>query len=326
MPTPASPNPISINNLRQEFGGTDPSSMTEYYKADVGVPVSGELSLSDFRGKTAHGSRTECGSDIKSKMGLYTVDGIYQNAGNGGYPSGDVSGVVNISHVVRRFDSQLADTFVRTMNGSVAVENVANCTANTILWWQGGDSIGAISGFKVNGTAVTPTLVAASTNFGASRLYRYVTTGNTRFKDITSVGFDSPAQGNNSKQCISIFTLPNTWNVTEVTIEHNSSPLNVTLNPYEIFAMQFASSADPNGGIQGPRNLSYLTRTDGTTLLAEHSVLIKWYGQYGHSLWVNQATTTTYSVPNYDSTWGDVARHCVKITYAGNGYLNSTNT
>jgi hypothetical protein len=324
MPTPASPNPISINNLRQEFGGTDPSSMNEYYKADVGVPVSGELSLSDFRGKTAHGSKTECGSDIRSKMGLYTVDGTYQNPANGGYPSDDVAGSVAISHVVRRYDTQAADTFARTMNGSVAVENVGNCTANTILWWQGGDDPGAISGFKVNGTAVTPTLVAASTNFGASRLYRYVTTGNTRFKDITSVGFDSPAQGNNYKQCISIFTLPNTWNVAEFTSTHTSSALNVTLEPYQIFAMQFASSADPEGGVQNPRGLRFLTRTsDGTTLTAAHSVLMKWYGQYGHSLWVNQATTTTYSVPNSDPTWGNVARHCVKITYAGNGYLNS---
>lgn len=42
---------ISISEIAAEFGGTAPHSLTEYYGAASGVPVSGIISLSDFYGK-----------------------------------------------------------------------------------------------------------------------------------------------------------------------------------------------------------------------------------------------------------------------------------
>lgn len=41
---------ISLGDVEGEFGGSAPTSLSEYYSADTGVPASGEISLSDFYG------------------------------------------------------------------------------------------------------------------------------------------------------------------------------------------------------------------------------------------------------------------------------------
>lgn len=54
--------PISLEDIRNEFGGTAPDSITEYYRngsfvpdtpANSGIPTSGQISLSDFYGGSA---------------------------------------------------------------------------------------------------------------------------------------------------------------------------------------------------------------------------------------------------------------------------------
>lgn len=42
---------ITLQDIADEFGGTTPHSLSEYYDAADGVPVSGEISVSDFYGK-----------------------------------------------------------------------------------------------------------------------------------------------------------------------------------------------------------------------------------------------------------------------------------
>tara|TARA_B100000212_G_scaffold333488_1_gene303012 strand:- start:339 stop:1097 length:759 start_codon:yes stop_codon:yes gene_type:complete len=61
MTLPASGNPISINSLVGEYGGSAPHSMSEYYKGgglvanhsnNANVPTSGIIRLSDFHGQS----------------------------------------------------------------------------------------------------------------------------------------------------------------------------------------------------------------------------------------------------------------------------------
>ena len=44
---------ISLTDVQTEFGGSAPTSISEYYGAAAGVPGSGTISLSDFYGKSA---------------------------------------------------------------------------------------------------------------------------------------------------------------------------------------------------------------------------------------------------------------------------------
>lgn len=44
---------ISLLDIQTEFGGANPISLSEYYGADTGVPASGQISLSDFYGKSS---------------------------------------------------------------------------------------------------------------------------------------------------------------------------------------------------------------------------------------------------------------------------------
>jgi hypothetical protein len=44
---------ISLLNIQNEFGGTNPISLSEYYDAASGIPSSGQINFSDFHGKSA---------------------------------------------------------------------------------------------------------------------------------------------------------------------------------------------------------------------------------------------------------------------------------
>lgn len=51
MPLPTT-GPISLSDIQNEFGGSNPISITEYYGIVSGIPTSGRISFSDFRGKS----------------------------------------------------------------------------------------------------------------------------------------------------------------------------------------------------------------------------------------------------------------------------------
>ena len=44
---------ISLSDIQTEFGGSNPTSLSEYYGAATGVPASGAISFSDFYGTSA---------------------------------------------------------------------------------------------------------------------------------------------------------------------------------------------------------------------------------------------------------------------------------
>ena len=50
LPTSGS---LSLSQIRGEFGGSTPDSLSEYYGAAAGVPSSGTIKFSDFYGKSA---------------------------------------------------------------------------------------------------------------------------------------------------------------------------------------------------------------------------------------------------------------------------------
>lgn len=43
---------ISLLNIQNEFGGSSPISISEYYNADTGIPVSGVIAFDDFYGRS----------------------------------------------------------------------------------------------------------------------------------------------------------------------------------------------------------------------------------------------------------------------------------
>ena len=46
---------ISLLDVQNEFGGSNPIEINEYYGVATGVPSSGTISLADFYGKAAGG-------------------------------------------------------------------------------------------------------------------------------------------------------------------------------------------------------------------------------------------------------------------------------
>ena len=45
--------PISLLDIQNEFGGTNPIGINEYYGAAGGVPTSGTISFDDFYGTSS---------------------------------------------------------------------------------------------------------------------------------------------------------------------------------------------------------------------------------------------------------------------------------
>lgn len=85
---------ISLSDIQAEFGGVSPIELSEYYgngilvPTDLGIPSSGLLALSDFRGKTNYTSKTISQSNISVGTGSIVGSGWTPNSnGYGPYPS-----------------------------------------------------------------------------------------------------------------------------------------------------------------------------------------------------------------------------------------------
>ncbi len=86
MPLPTFPNPISLQDLQDNFGGTNPISMNEYYRrgnfvADITnnslVPTSGTISLENFYGSTSKITVVNNGTLLNVNMQtVFTINGI----------------------------------------------------------------------------------------------------------------------------------------------------------------------------------------------------------------------------------------------------------
>lgn len=77
---------ISMSDIRTEFGGSAPDSISEYYSADTGVPASGAISMSDFYGTSASvtvafNASSYVGSDSESSGAVAQTSIVVNNNG-----------------------------------------------------------------------------------------------------------------------------------------------------------------------------------------------------------------------------------------------------
>jgi len=63
---------ISLLNIANEFGGSAPHSLSEYYGAASGIPSSGAISISQFYGKSAQTFHTSTAGGINAFFGGYS--------------------------------------------------------------------------------------------------------------------------------------------------------------------------------------------------------------------------------------------------------------
>ena len=73
MPVPSGE--ASLSDIQTEFGGSSPISLSEYYSAVSGVPASGEISISDFQGKSASSTITANTNYLQINASSYISSG-----------------------------------------------------------------------------------------------------------------------------------------------------------------------------------------------------------------------------------------------------------
>ena len=65
---------ISMSQIQAEFGGSNPISLSEYYGVTDGIPTSGTISMSQFRGKSVPaGQQVFTGSGLNASTTSWTV-------------------------------------------------------------------------------------------------------------------------------------------------------------------------------------------------------------------------------------------------------------
>jgi hypothetical protein len=303
MTTPSTT--IKFSDIQTEFTGSNPISLSEYYKAELGTPVSGQqISASALRGKTRQGNSAECAAAVKrdvSTLGLFydptTVGPLCRqtriaNGGEMGTP-----------------------TFSFTPSALID-DNVKNCVNNTVIWYGNGDGLGArgLSNFKINGVAVTPTISCNTNddiptgNNAQSRIdaniYGCTFGATARVTTITSASCTFPTTGRNS-QCIGgAFLLPGTWGATVIC--GNATALQpgtftTTLLANDVVVMNYFITVDPNST---PSSIAVLNLVSGTTQLAAHyNYISKWYGISGIAVYTC-AVAGTYTLPVTTTTYG----------------------
>ena len=82
---------ISLGDVEGEFGGTAPTSLSEYYSAAAGVPASGEISLSDFYGTSARAT-INLSTGATNNYNIYT-----QASADPSYVAGQSDVIVTVS-------------------------------------------------------------------------------------------------------------------------------------------------------------------------------------------------------------------------------------
>ena len=259
MPTPASPNSISLNDVQNEFTGSNPISLSEYYYADVGSPTGGAISLGDLRNKNRHAGKFECRDNIVGN-GLYT--GTFnltrtQTATIGGTFWSSNYGWARA--VVNGTEMPYANFAVAPIFGAGGYRT-AYCTNNTIVWFKTADNVNSseigLGGFTVNTVPITlnqrfVTAGDIAVGQGVSDAACYVywtgddnTTASYLQNRVSSIGFRTGEAGSDSNtlfgdsQCIAgAFVFPNKWLGTAVTTGINgmvSTATTVSLAPTDM--------------------------------------------------------------------------------------------
>ena len=303
MTTPSTT--ISFSDIQTEFTGSNPISLSEYYKADVGTPVSGEsISASDLRGKTRHGNSAECADAVKTD--LITL-GDFHTPSTVGALCNQIRDVQGGGLGTRTF------TFTPS---ALADVNVKNCVNNTVIWYGNGDDMNArgLSNFKINGIAVTPTFSCNTTaniptgenaqSLIDANIYSMQYGPTTRVTAITSASCTYATPSGKSQIIGGAFLLPGTWNATVICGDGTalqSGTFTTTLLANDVVIMNYNITVDPNST---PDSIAGLNLVSGTTQLAAHyNYLSKWFGISGIAVYTC-AVAGTYTLPVTTTTYG----------------------
>ena len=143
---------LSFSQIQGEFGGANPISLSEYYGAASGIPASGTISVSDFRGKSAgfpdgtYYARDGIGGNVSGASSHYVV-GPYATA-NAGFDVRVVKDANGLSVYVNESYSS-ANTYYKNTSGT----NVTMSGDTEVLIYQmSGQSVDSI---KVDYALVT---------------------------------------------------------------------------------------------------------------------------------------------------------------------------
>jgi hypothetical protein len=302
MTTPSTT--INFSDIQTEFTGSNPISLSEYYKAELGIPLSGGISAGSLRGKTRQGNSVECADAVKTSLSTL-----------GPYAAPTTVGALCRQTKVANGGEMGTPTYTFTPS-ALADDNVKNCVNNTVIWYGNGDGLGArgLSNFKINGVAVTPT-ISCNTNANIptgnnaqslidANIYGCTFGATARVTTITSASCTFPTTGGNS-QCIGgAFLLPGTWGATVIcgnATALESSTFTTALLANDVVIMNYHIREDPNST---PDSIAGLDLVSGTTQLAAHyNYISKWYGISGIAVYTC-AVAGTYTLPATTTSFG----------------------
>ena len=139
MPLPES-GPLSMSQIAAEFGGNTPHSLSEYYGVASGIPSSGAISISQFRGK----SNLPTGfSDFDGRV-LSSTPSKFDTG-----QAGDILKVFNIGKWAVFYGYDFGAAWMHaTKDGGQSFVDISNIPTYKLLWWS----------FNQKGDGLTPTM------------------------------------------------------------------------------------------------------------------------------------------------------------------------
>jgi len=321
MTTPSSG--ISLNDVQTEFGGSNPIGVNEYYKADIGVPTGGVITLADLRGKTRHATKTEIANWFSSSAGVYRRT---RTVGSG----------TVWSQIGRNNDGDIgtftANFTPNTITSSVAA-NLKKCVENTVVWYDMGDhrsSTATMTNFQVNGAGITPAFTSTAyvdvgsqgqclTQFAVA--YTAPTAG---FTGIASATATHPLGGGDTQQTGGAFIIPGKWNATTNFSGHATGATSVTLDQGDILLVGWHTNGDPDADTPFNSSVNQPLVNASGNILPNYCEGIRWYGCSGIWIYTNTSgVTRTYTMPNtvyWDQGTRSYYKHAVTLKFAPNQY------
>ena len=332
MATPST-GTISLLNVQTEFGGGNPIAINEYYKADVGVPTSGTISLNDLRAKTRHATKTEIATFFASPGGVYRRG--LNDSGAIGTPVLKYSSLLDGPDLAAE-----TQPFTPSNITSSIAANLKNCVENTVVWFFGGDdafTTSTITAHQINGNGVTitptyNTRVIGSFGSAGRTLCQFsayntgLTVGTSgRLTAITQASCTFPTLGGDNQQIGGAFLLPGKWTATIPYATYVSTNTSVTLDHGDICLVGWGCGDDPGG--DGPFNatLNMSLSNAAGNILPNFVHAKRWSGGVtGFLFYANlSGVTRTYTLPSTIALSGTqpLRKHYMILKFAPDQYL-----